>query len=221
MRSHRLVEDPDVGLHADGDERCVVADDPAAQNDDLRRRDAGQAAEEDSASALRLLERPGAHLRREPAGHLAHGCEQGELAIVRLDGLVGDADRAAVEQRPRERLVGCEMEVREEDEAFAQAAELCREGLLDLQHEVGAVPDLVDGGDPRADGFVGRVGKRAAFPCAPLDDDLVALLRNSRAPAGVRATRCSSGLISLATPIFMGLRRLSHATFPEATRPAA
>ena len=59
------------------------------------------------------------------------------------------------------------------------------EGLLDLQHEVGAAPHVVDRPDPRADGFVGRVGKRAAFPRALLDDDLVALLRQlARARGG-------------------------------------
>ena len=77
----RLVEHPHVRLHAEGDDRGVEADDAAAEDDDLGRRHARNAAEQDAAAAVRLLERPGAHLRRQPARDLAHRREQRQLPV--------------------------------------------------------------------------------------------------------------------------------------------
>ena len=54
------------------------------------------------------------------------------MVVVRLDGLIGDTDRAAIEECPRQSLVRREVQIREEDEPFAQLLELRREGFLDL-----------------------------------------------------------------------------------------
>ena len=120
----RALEDRDVRAEAERDHRGVVADHAAADDDDAAGRDAGHAAEQEPAAAERLLEEVGAGLRREPAGDLAHRREQRQRAGVGLDRLVGDGGDAAVDERARQRLVGGEVEVGEEDEPFAQAAVL-------------------------------------------------------------------------------------------------
>src|SRR6185369_12378469 len=51
---------PYVEAIADKGLSRAIGDDPAAEDDDLRRRDARDAAEQDAAPAVRLLERPGA-----------------------------------------------------------------------------------------------------------------------------------------------------------------
>ena len=60
----------------------VVADHPAADDDDLAGRDARHAAEQEAAATERLLEEVGARLRREPAGDLAHRREQGRARLL-------------------------------------------------------------------------------------------------------------------------------------------
>ena len=65
-------------------------DDAASEHHDLRGGHTGNAAEEDPAAAVGLLERPGTHLRREAARDLAHRRQQRQTAVVGLDRLVGD-----------------------------------------------------------------------------------------------------------------------------------
>src|SRR3989454_10858143 len=62
---------------------------------------------------------------------------------------------------------------------------LRREGLFDLQDEVGALPDLVGRGERRTDGGVLVVADAATGTGAALDDDLVAGF-GERAGAGGR-----------------------------------
>ena len=81
-----------------------------------------------------------------------------------------------VEQRARERLVGGDVQVREEDQPFAEPPVLGLDRLLDLEDEVGALPDLVDRDDARADALVVGVRERAADAGARLDRDLVAVV---------------------------------------------
>ena len=117
----RALEDRHLRAEAERDHGGVVADDPAADHDDLARRDARDAAEQEPAAALRLLEVVRARLRGEPARDLAHRREQRQPPVVRLDGLVGDGGDPAVDERARQRLVGGDVEVGEEDEPLAQA----------------------------------------------------------------------------------------------------
>ena len=106
---------------------------PPPRIDDLGRRHAGHAAEQDAAAAVRLLERPGAHLRGEPAGDLAHRREQRQLAVGRLDRLVGDRGDAGPDECPRQRLVCRDVQVREERQALAEPAVLLGDRLLHLE----------------------------------------------------------------------------------------
>ena len=179
-----LVEHPDVRLHAQGDDGRVQPYDTATEDDHLGGRHAGDAAEEDPAAAVRLLERPGAHLRREPAGDLAHRREQRQAAVGGLDRLVGDPGDAGVDQRPRQRLVRGDVEIREEREPLPQAGILALDRLLHLEQELGPRPDLLHVGEPGADGGVRLVGEPGAGSGVLLDEDLVPALDELERPGG-------------------------------------
>ena len=141
-------------------------------------------AEQQPAAALRPFEVVRAGLRGEPAGDLAHRRQQGQPAVVRLDRLVRHGRDAAVDERPRERLVGGNVQVGEEDEALAQAAVLGRDRLLHLQQQLRTLPDLVDRADPGAVRLVVGVRELAAGSGTGLDDDFVAVLDELARPGG-------------------------------------
>ncbi len=170
----RALEDRHLRAHAERDDGGVVADHPAADHEHARRRDAGDAAEQDAASALRLLELIGARLRGEPTRDLAHRREQRQRSAVGLDGLVCDRGDARVDERSGQRLVGGDVEVREERQALSEPWVLRRDRLLDLEEQVCAAPDVVDRGDRRACALVGVVRERAPGAGTRLDEHLVA-----------------------------------------------
>ena len=129
----RALEDRDLRPHAERDDGGVVADHPASDHEHASGCDARDAAEQDPAAALRLLQVVGARLRREPPGDLAHRREQRKGAAIGLDRLVGDRGDPRFDERARQRLVGGDVEVREEREPLAQARVLGRDRLLDLE----------------------------------------------------------------------------------------
>jgi hypothetical protein len=118
--------------------------------------------EENAAAAEGLLEEVRRRLRSEPSGDLAHRSEQRQPAVVGLDGLVGDCGDTAVRKRPCKRLVGGDVEVREEDEPLAEARVLGLDRLLDLEEEVGLPPRVVDRNDARTGALVLRVVEGAS-----------------------------------------------------------
>ena len=208
----RALDDRDVRAEAERDDGRVVADDAAADDDDLPGRDARHAAEQQAAAAERLLEEVRAGLGGEPAGDLAHRREQRQRPVARLDRLVRDRRDPALDERVRQPVVRGEVQVREEDEPVAEPAVLGVDRLLDLEQQLGVAPDVVDRDDLRADRLVRVVGECAALARALLDEDVVARVARARARRpGVSATRYSSDLISLATPIFIA----SRATLPS------
>lgn len=73
---------------------------------------------------LGLLQELGPHLGGHPPRHLAHGDEEGEGAVGKLDGLVGDARDPATEHGLGEAAVRGQVKVGEEDEALPQEAVL-------------------------------------------------------------------------------------------------
>ena len=94
----RAVEDGDLGAEADGHARRMGADDAAADDHDLGRGDAGNAAEQDAAAAIRLLQRRRRGLDRQAAGDLAHRREQRQAAVRVGHGLIGDGGDARCHQ---------------------------------------------------------------------------------------------------------------------------
>ncbi len=171
-----LVEDANVRPQAERDDGGVVADDAAPDHDDGAGRDARDTAEQQPAPTERLLEEVGAGLSREPPRHLAHRSEERQRTVLRLDGLVGDARGAAVQQRARQRVLGGEVQVGEEDLPVPQAVVLLGHRLLHLEEQVGVGPDFLHGGDACADAVVVAVRERAAEARARLDDHVVAAL---------------------------------------------
>ena len=79
-------------------------------------------------------------------------------------------------ERLRQRLVCGDVQVREERQVLAEPAVLLGDRLLHLQQQLRRAPDLVDRGDPRADGGVGVVGEARADAGVLLDGHLVAAL---------------------------------------------
>ncbi len=171
------VEDGDVRAHADRDLRGVLAGDAAADDDDIARAGAGDAAEQRAVTAALAHQVVGADLRGEAAGDLGHRGEQRQAAVGQLHRLVGDAGDLVAEEGVGAGLVGGQVQVGEQRQAGAHAVVLLRDRLLDLEHHVGDAPHFVrvwdDGG---AGGDVGVVGKLRADARVLLKEDLVAVV---------------------------------------------
>ena len=169
------VEDGDVGAHADGDLRRVGADHAAAEDGHPAAAHAGHAAEEDALAAVLLLQAHRADLDGHAASDLAHRAEEGEAAVVELDGLVGDrGDLLLQEDRGELRVHAGEVEVGVDDLPFLHPRVLGRDRLLHLDDHLGALPHLVGRGDELRTGpRVVRVGEARADAGARLDDDLM------------------------------------------------
>ena len=165
----------DLGAHAEGDLGGVGADDAAADDADVAGGDAGDSAEQDAAAAVLFFEVGCADLDGHAAGDFAHRGEQRQRAGAVADRLVGDAGDLLFEQRVGELGKRREVEVGEEDEAFAEVAVLLLDGLLDLDDHVGEAPDVVGGADDLgAVGLVLVVGHGGESAGVVLDEDLVA-----------------------------------------------
>ena len=80
---HVDVEDRDVGAEAGGDLGRVRADDAAAEDRDVRRRDARHAAQQNAAAHLRPLQILRPFLDAHPPGHFAHRRQQRQPAAGR------------------------------------------------------------------------------------------------------------------------------------------
>lgn len=129
-----------------------------------------------AASALRLLEAVRAGLDRHPARDLRHRGQQRQAAGGVGDGLVGDADGAAVDEVFR--LVGVrgQVQVGEQDLVLAQHCALDGLGLLDLDDHVGGGENVGRrGGDRRTGGDVILVGTHDAGAGIGLNQHLMAV----------------------------------------------
>ncbi len=178
MRSIERSRIVTLRAEAERDDRGVVADDPAA-DDDAR----CPGATPGTPPSRRPRPPSGFSRKYAPACGASRpaisliGASSGSAPVVGLDGLVGDGGDAAVDERPRQRLVGGDVEVGEEDEPLAQPRVLGRDRLLHLEQQLGLAPDLVDrrrsARRPRSYCVV-REG--AARPRRRLDEHLVAAL---------------------------------------------
>ena len=176
----------------DGDFGCVRADDASADDAHIRRRDAGDAAQQNAAAAVGTLQILRADLHGQAPGDFAHGREQGQRPIGLDDGFVGDAVDFGFEKSVREFGQRREVQVGEKDQVGAEKGVFGGLGFLDLDDEVGALPDF---GGVRNDGGAGVsvlfVGKRAAFARAGFDKHSWPASRRAAAPLGTSPTRVS------------------------------
>ena len=152
------VEDGDLGPHADGHLGGVQPHAPPADDDHLARPGAGDAAQQLPAPAGVALQTVRADLDRQPPGHLAHGHEQRQRAVGQLDGLVGDADDAAIQEGPGQVWRRGKMQVGVQHLAGPQQLVLLGQRLFDLHDHVGRLEDRggvrQDAGSRRGVGFV-------------------------------------------------------------------
>ena len=95
------------------------------------------------APALVAFEEVRADLGRHPTRDLAHRREQRQRAGLELYRLVRDPGHPVLEQCLGNLGIRGEVEVREHHQARSQVGELVGLGLLHLQHELGASPQLV------------------------------------------------------------------------------
>jgi hypothetical protein len=121
------------GAHARRHAGGVVANDAAAQNHDRGRRNAGDTAQEDAATAQRLGKMRRGDVDGHPAGHLAHRFQKRQAAVRRLDGFIGDADDALGEEGLGKALVRRQVEIREQDLTRPEERVLGRKRFLHLE----------------------------------------------------------------------------------------
>ena len=142
-RWQRNIEHGDMRLEPHRHARRIGADHAAAEHHDFRRRHARHAAEQHAASALRDLETVRARLDRHAPRHFAHRRQQRQAAARIGDRLIGDADRAGIQQPVRLLRIGREMQIGEKRLARAQPLDLDRLRLLHLHDHVGGGEHLV------------------------------------------------------------------------------
>ncbi len=174
------VYEGDAGSHAEGDFGGVGADDASADDADVARGGAGDAAEQNAAAAVVFFEIGGADLDAHASGDLAHRGEQRQVAGAVADGLIGDAGDFFLEQGVGESAERSEVEVGEEDEAFAEVAVLGLGGLFDFDDHVGEAPDVIGGADDfSAGGLEVVVGEGGECAGVGFDEDFVAAFGES------------------------------------------
>ncbi len=188
VRGHLRVEDAqsieidvhedDVRAEARGDARGVFSDDAAAEHDDVRRLDAGYAAEQDPAASHRLLEVLRALLNRHAPGHFAHRREERQPVSGIAERLVRDRRVPGGEGTRRELVRRREMEIAEHDVLGTEHVELRAERLFDFDDELRAREELLRGVDQDGAGaLVLFVGEPAAATRAALDEHLMPVAR--------------------------------------------
>jgi len=118
------VQDGHLGPHPQGDLGGVGAHGPAPKDHHAGRGHPRHPPEEDPPAPLGLLQELGPHLGGHPPRHLAHGDEEGEGAVGKLNGLISDARDPATEHGLGEAAVCGKVQVGEEDEPFPQEAVL-------------------------------------------------------------------------------------------------
>ncbi|MNF69260.1 hypothetical protein D3C84_511350 [compost metagenome] len=167
-----VVEYGHVGTQADGHAGCVGTHHATADDHHLGRFDPGHAAEQHAATAAGLLQRLGTGLNRHASGHFRHGGQQGQAATAIGDGLVGDADGAAVDQLPGLGQVWRQVQVGKEGLVRAQHGALDRLGLLDLDDHLGLGENVCRGGQNFGSGSqIICVTEANAISCAALDEN--------------------------------------------------
>ena len=170
----RHIGDGDIGSHAGSDTRCRLTHGAASQYEHAGRLHAGHASHEFSLSTLCLLQVVGSVLGSHPAGHLTHGNEQRQRAVIALNGLVGNAGGTALQHGAGELFLAGEMEVGEDHLSLPHQGIFRGDWLLDLDNHVSLTIDVVDGGQQlRAHRHVVIVGETTALPGSMLHVDAV------------------------------------------------
>ncbi len=154
----------------------MQADDAATDDRDLGRKNARYPAEQDSASAICLLERGSASLDRKPSRDLGHRRKQRQSAALIRHGLIRDRRDAGLEKSLGLFRVRCEVKIGVENLAFAQLRPFGRLRLLDLDDHVRFFEDFSGCRyDPCTGCAIGVVIGPDPCPGLGFHDDLVAV----------------------------------------------
>ena len=146
--------------------------------------DAGDPADQLSGTPVDLLQVVRPFLNGQPARHLAHGFEQGQLPVGHLNRLVGDPCNASLHHFEGQFPLRGQMQIGEQGQVGTQEVVLRRKRLLDLDHEAG-VPCLGGAGDDMRTGRpVLVIAEPAASACPGLDEDAMARLAQHPNPSG-------------------------------------
>ncbi len=140
-------------------------------------------AQQHPAPAGLLFKKTRPLLDRHPPGHLTHGGQERQRAVVGPHRLVGDADDLPVEQHLGELRHRRQMEIGEEDLPLPEQAVLRRQRLLDLDHQPGPPVNLVGRGDDLGPGpAVLRIADAAAQARPPLHQHGMAAMGQAHHP---------------------------------------
>ena len=118
--------------------RRSAAHDARADHHDLGGGDAHRAAQQQAGAAVGFLQHERAGLSRHAPGDFAHGRQQRQPAGAILDGLIGDAGRATVDQGTRQLGAGGQVQVGEERVLLGDQRRLPGLRLLHLDDQLGA-----------------------------------------------------------------------------------
>ena len=131
------VDDHHLGTAANSNLRGIRADDTAAEDDDLCRGDAGDAAEQDTHAAVRLFQAVGTGLHRQATSDFRHRCQQGQTAAGLGNGFIGDAQRTAMDQIGTLLGIGRQVQVGIKNLSLTQHRPFARLRFLDLDDHFG------------------------------------------------------------------------------------
>ena len=155
------VEDRHVGALPHGDARRFGPGDPAAQDHDLARRHARDAAQQHARPTPGLEHEQHADIDGHPSRDLAHRRQQGQTPVPSDNGFIGDGGAAGRLQPAGLRHVSGQVQIGEQHMVRLQARDFDGLGLLHLDDHLGEVEHRVG---RRQDGGPGRriVGVRGA-----------------------------------------------------------
>ena len=115
-------------------------------------------------------------------------------AVIGLHGFVGQAHHASVEQGIGLGLVGGQVQIGEEQQAFAEVFVFALQRFLHLHDHVGLGPDIGHGHHGSAGSLVVVIRNAAAETGADFDHDLVAMVLQSFDASGGDAYTMFVGL---------------------------
>ncbi len=92
-----LVDDGYMGTHANGNLSGIVSHHSAANNDHVRRRYTGHAAQQNAAPAIGTLQVLRSYLHGHAPGNFAHRSEKWKGIVLFANGFIGDRAHPALE----------------------------------------------------------------------------------------------------------------------------
>ena len=128
------------------------------------------AGQQDAFTAELLFQVLGAFLDGQAAGDLAHGSQQGQGAVLFLQGFIRHGVDLALQQGIGLLKIGGQVQIGVKDQAFPEEGIFAFQRFLDLDHHIHQVPDIrgvVDQGSARVHIFIVR--ESGAKACAFLD----------------------------------------------------